>query len=227
MKQFDPKKAEHAHPLLEALWWHQRNHVRDEKLLASLLASPEPHARIAAAMVKHFWGPADPTKGKAPTTIVEVEEKIKITPPGHLKGNDANAYVRGGEVFHREAHCATCHQTNGKGLDPAFPPLVGTPWVTGSEERMAKIVIHGIHGKIEVNGKVYDPEKGVPPMTAFGSLLKDDEIADVLTYVRNSWGNKAAPVNTATVKKVREATKNRSIFWKPEELLKDHPLEKQ
>lgn len=225
MTQFDPKKAEHAHPLLEALWWHQRHHVRDEKLLAALLESPEPHARIAAATVKHFWGPADPTMGKGPTRLVDVEVKIKIDAPKHLQGKDAQAYVRGGEIFHREAHCATCHQANGKGLDPAFPPLVGTPWVTGSEERLAKIVLHGIHGVMEVNGKVYDPEKGVPPMTAFGSILKDEEIADVLTYVRNSWGNKAAPVSTDTVKKIREATKDRSIFWKPEELLKDHPLE--
>ena len=227
MKQFDPKKAEHAHPLLEALWWHQRNHVRDEKLLADLLASPEPHARIAAATVKHFWGPADPTKATMPSVIADPrEKKVKVKVPPHLTGNDAKAYQLGAEVFHREAHCATCHQANGKGLDPAFPPLVGTPWVTGSEERMIKIALHGIHGKIEVNGKVYDPEKGVPPMTAFGSIIKDEEVAAVLTYVRNSWGNKAAPVSAATVKKVREANKDRDRVWKSEELLKDHPLEK-
>ena len=226
MKQFDPKKAEHAHPLLEALWWHQRHNIRDEKLLASLLESPELHARSAAAMVKQFWGPADAAKGNMPNVIANVrEKKVKVSVPGHLKGNDAKSYELGADVFAREAHCATCHQPNGMGLDPAFPPLVGTPWVTGSEERLAKIVLHGIHGKIEVNGKTYDPEKGVPPMTAFGSILKDEEIAAVLTYVRNSWGNKAAPVTADTVKKVREATKDRSIFWKPEDLLKDHPLE--
>jgi mono/diheme cytochrome c family protein/lysophospholipase L1-like esterase len=225
IKQFDPKKAEHAHPLLEALWYHQRHNVRDQALLTAVLESPEPHARIAAATVKHFWGPADPTKGKAPTQIVDIVDKIEIKVPDHLTGDAAKAYSLGGQVFHREAHCATCHQANGQGLDPAFPSLVGTPWVTGSEERMIKIALHGIHGKIEVNGKVYDPEKGVPPMTAFGSILKDEEVAAVLTYVRNSWGNKAAPVLTDTVKKVREANKDRDIFWKPEELLKDHPLE--
>ena len=53
----------------------------------------------------------------------------------------------------------------------------------------------------------------------------NEEMAAVLTYVRNSWGNQAAPVLPETVKKVRAATKDRSIFWKPEELLKDHPLE--
>jgi len=55
--------------------------------------------------------------------------------------------------------------------------------------------------------------------------LKDEEMAAVLTYVRNSWGNKASPVSPETVKKVREANKDRSNFWKPEELLKDHPME--
>jgi mono/diheme cytochrome c family protein len=229
MKRFDPKKKEDAHPLLEALWWHQRQNIRDEQLLAALLESPEPHARTAAATVKHFWGPADPTKGAMPTVIADArEKKIEVKVPPHLAGSKeaAEAYRLGGEVFHREAHCATCHQPDGKGLDPAFPPLVGTPWVTGSEERLIKIALHGIHGKIEVNGKTYDPEKGVPPMTAFGAILNDKELAAVLTYVRNSWGNKAAPVSAETVKKVRESTKDRSIFWKPEDLLKEHPLEK-
>jgi mono/diheme cytochrome c family protein len=223
IKQFDPKKKEDAHPLLEALWLFQQNDVRDRALLDALLASPEAHARTAAATVRHFWGPADPTKGREPVVIADIEEKVEVEVPAHLTGPAAAAYKLGGQVYHREAHCATCHQPNGKGLDPAFPPLVGTPWVTGSEERLIKITLHGIWGKIDVNGKVYDPANGVPPMTPFGSILSDEEIAAVLTYVRNSWGNKAEPVLPATVKKVREATKDRSIFWKPEELLKDHP----
>jgi mono/diheme cytochrome c family protein/lysophospholipase L1-like esterase len=224
VKQFDPKKAEHAHPLLEALWILQQNNVRENVLLEALLESPEPHARIAAATVKHFWGPADPTKGKTPAVIADVEEKIKIKAPAHLSGEAAMAYRLGGQVYHREAHCATCHQPHGNGLDPVYPTLVNSPWVTGDEERLIKLTLHGLWGIIEVNGKVYDPAKGVPPMTAFGSLLKDDEVAAVLTYVRNSWGNKADPVKPETVKKVREATKDRSTFWKPEELLKDHPM---
>ena len=224
VKQFDPKKAEHAHHLLEALWILQQHNVRDNVLLEALLESPEPHARIAAATVKHFWGPADPTKGKQTTVLADTEEKIKITVPAHLAGDAAKAYRLGGEVYHREAHCATCHQPHGKGLDPVYPPLAGSPWAMGDEERLIKLTLHGLWGPLEVNGKVYDPAKGVPPMTAFETLLKDDEVAAVLTYVRNSWGNKADPVKPETVKKVRAATKDRSIFWKPEELLKDHPM---
>jgi mono/diheme cytochrome c family protein/lysophospholipase L1-like esterase len=224
VKQFNPKNAEDALPLLEALWLYQQNHVRNMELLNALLESPEQHARIAAATVKHHWGPADPTQGKMVTQIVEVEKKVKIDVPAHLTGADAEAYKLGGEVFHRDAHCATCHQPNGMGLDPVYPPLVGSAWVTGDEERLTKLALHGLWGKIEVNGKAYDPAKGVPPMTAFGSLLDDEEMAAVLTYVRNSWGNKAAPVKPETVKKVRTENSDRSIFWKPEELLKQHPM---
>ncbi|GAA5479896.1 PVC-type heme-binding CxxCH protein [Haloferula helveola] len=225
MKQFDPKKKEDAHSLLEALWVHQQFHVRNEGLLEAMLNSPEPHARVAAATVKHHWGPADPTKGKMPTQVDEQEQKIEVKVPDHLTGADAEAYKLGAEVYHRDAHCATCHQPDGKGMNPTYPPLAGTAWVTGSDERLAKLVLHGLWGKLEVNGTVYDPAKGVPPMTAFGALLNDEEAAAVMTYVRNSWGNKAAPVKPETVKKARAATSDRSIFWKPEELLKEHPME--
>ncbi|MFT5302745.1 MAG: putative heme-binding domain-containing protein, partial [Mariniblastus sp.] len=71
----------------------------------------------------------------------------------------------------------------------------------------------------------YDPSRGVPPMTAFRSLLKDEELAAVLTFVRNTWGNEASPVTAASVKKVREQTSSRSTFWQPDELLAEHPLE--
>jgi putative heme-binding domain-containing protein len=76
-----------------------------------------------------------------------------------------------------------------------------------------------------VNGKKYDPTRGVPPMTAFRSLLKDEELAAVLTFVRNTWENKAEPVDAATVARVRNETIDRTTFWKPEDLLAEHPLE--
>jgi mono/diheme cytochrome c family protein len=226
VKQFDVKKKEDAHHLLEALWVHQQHNVPNVELLEALLNSPEPHAKVAAATVKHHWGPADPTKGQMATQIQETVAEVKVDLPAHLTGADAKAFVLGANVFMRDGHCVTCHQKTGAGLDPIYPPLAGSPWVTGSEERLTKLVLHGLWGPIEVNGKTYDPAKGIPPMTQFAALLKDEEIAAVLTYVRNSWGNKAAPVTAETVKKVREATKDRSIFWSPEELLKMHPLEK-
>lgn len=224
VKKFDPKNPQHAHPLLEALWVLQQNNSVDPSLLEALLSSPEPHARTAAATARHLMETTDPTKATQPVVIADKEKKIRITTPPHLKGADAALYQLGGEVYHREAHCATCHQKNGKGLDPAFPPLVGSPWVLGDEERLIKLTLHGLWGPIEVNGKQYDPAKGVPPMTPFESILNDKEVAAVLTYIRNNWDHKAAPVKPETVGKVRAENRNRSTFWKPEELLKDHPM---
>jgi mono/diheme cytochrome c family protein len=70
-------------------------------------------------------------------------------------------------------------------------------------------------GPIEVNGKKYD---GLVPMTPFGGMLNDEEVASVLTYVRNNFGNKAPAVEPASVAKVRAATKGRTSFYQSSEL---------
>ena len=76
-------------------------------------------------------------------------------------------------------------------------------------------------GPIEVAGKKYP---GQVPMTPFESLLNDEEIASVLTYVRNSFGNKASPIRPGDVKKVRAEIKGKVGLYSPDELLKQHPL---
>lgn len=117
----------------------------------------------------------------------------------------------------------TCHQSDGGGLSASgFPPLAGTKWVTGSDERLIKLVLNGLHGPIEVLGHKYG---GQVPMTPFGGMLKDDEVAAVLTYVRNSFGNKASAVSPEKVKEVRASTKGKTGFYSPDELLKQHPME--
>jgi mono/diheme cytochrome c family protein len=95
--------------------------------------------------------------------------------------------------------------------------------VTEEADRLIKVVLHGLMGPIEVNGKKYD---GQVPMTPFGGLLNDAEVASVLTFVRNSFGNKAAPVTAAQVKAVRAATKGRTSFYMADELLKEHPMKR-
>jgi mono/diheme cytochrome c family protein len=140
-----------------------------------------------------------------------------------LKGKDRELFTKGKAIYSRDGFCGTCHQADGKGLPASgFPPLTGTKWVTGSEERLIKIVLHGLHGPIEVAGKQLS---GQVPMTAFGRILKNDEIAAVLTYVRNSFGNKASVITPDKVQKVREATKAKTGFYTGEELLKSHPFE--
>jgi len=81
----------------------------------------------------------------------------------------------------------------------------------------------GLYGPIEVNGTQYP---GQVPMTQYGGMLNDNEMAAVLTYVRNTFGNKAPAITAEKVKEVRAAIKDKSGFYTPEELLKLHPMEK-
>jgi mono/diheme cytochrome c family protein len=153
----------------------------------------------------------------------EVKEKKAAMVKTGLKGIDLELFNKGKAIYAREGFCNTCHQPDGKGLPASgFPPLNGTNWVLGSEDRLIKLVLKGLHGPMEVQGKKYS---GQVPMTPFGAMLKDDEIAAVITYVRNSFGNTASAVSPAKVKQVRAATKNKTGFYSPQELLKQHPME--
>jgi mono/diheme cytochrome c family protein len=100
--------------------------------------------------------------------------------------------------------------------------LSGTEWVTGSEDRLIKIILKGFMGPIEVNGKSYE---GQVPMTPFEGLLKDQEVAAIATYIRNSFGNKASVVQAEKVAQIRAALKKKKDFYQSTKLLKEHPLE--
>ncbi|MEY3031996.1 MAG: cytochrome c precursor, partial [Planctomycetota bacterium] len=224
MADFDPNDETEAHHLLEALWLHQQHNVKNEDLLQKLLNSSVRHAVVAAKTVDHFWHKVDATGASgfaAPAAI----EFVKFDPPKHLAKADRKAYELGSKVYQREAHCGTCHLTHGKGNGLIYPSLVNSPWVGGSEERLIKMALHGMWGPITVHGKTYEPARGVPPMTAFRNLLNDEELAAVLTFVRNSWGNQASVIAPATVKRVRAETSNQTTFWNPADLLAEHPLE--
>jgi nitrite reductase (NO-forming) len=98
--------------------------------------------------------------------------------------------------------CSTCHGADGKGLEGVFPPLAGADYLEGlSEQQLAAVPLNGLSGKITVNGKDYN---GVmPPL----SHMSDDELAHILTYVMNSWGNGGGQLTPAEVAAAREATR--------------------
>jgi len=162
----------------------------------------------------------DFAKGVLQNAPAPPADRSKVAVPKHLSTKDARLFVKGAEVFSREGHCVTCHQSDGQGLpDSGFPPLAGTDWVTGDSDRLIKLTLKGLMGPIEVRGKTYP---GQVPMTPFEHLLKDDEIAAVLTYVRNSFGNKASAIQPNQVLKVRESIKSHIGLLQPADLLK-HP----
>jgi mono/diheme cytochrome c family protein len=111
------------------------------------------------------------------------------------------AIARGKTVY--ENACLACHQQDGSGVQNMNPPLAKTKWVLGDKKALTKIVLKGLQGgEIEIDGdKFHNP---MPPQE---TVLNDQEIADVLTYVRNSFGNKASMVTMAEVKALRAKLK--------------------
>ena len=120
-----------------------------------------------------------------------------IKTPDPIKDNLQKTAKSKGE-FTYFTYCGACHQRDGKGDESRFPPLAKTDWVTADKERLIGIILNGMSGPIEVNGKPYD---NLMPQHSF---LSDEEIADVLTYIRNNFGNNASAIKTMEVKKVRE-----------------------
>jgi mono/diheme cytochrome c family protein/glucose/arabinose dehydrogenase len=121
---------------------------------------------------------------------------------------------RGAAVY--QSVCGLCHQPTGYGVPNVAPPLAESTWVTGEPERLIRIALQGLYGEIEVNGHKWNlamPGQGMNP------LLDDAKLADVLSYIRNSWGNEARVIKAAQVAAVHEQTKDRKMPWTADTLL--------
>jgi len=105
-------------------------------------------------------------------------------------------YTAGQQQF--TVTCQGCHQANGQGLPNVFPPLAKSDFIAKQPSRIADVVLHGLTGPVTVNGNAYNSV--MPPM----SQLTDDEIADIATYVLNSWGNPGGRIQKDEVAKVRK-----------------------
>jgi mono/diheme cytochrome c family protein/glucose/arabinose dehydrogenase/lysophospholipase L1-like esterase len=202
--------------------------VRMEAIAAASWLPREAGLPILAEAEKqpkdNTWIPGTLETAVAHLNGLSVREKKEEDIKSSLTGSDRELFVLGKEIYAREGFCGTCHQMDGGGLSASqFPPLRGTPWVTGSPERLIKVVLKGLLGPIEVAGREYP---GQVPMTPYEGMLNDSEIAAVLTYVRNSFGNQASPISPELVRQVREEVKDKEGFWDPSELLKIHPMEK-
>ena len=103
--------------------------------------------------------------------------------------------ARGKEIY--IAQCMSCHMEGGEGIEDVYPPLAKSDYLMKDKGRSISTVIHGLSGEIVVNGKTYNME-----MTAFD--LSDQEVSDVLNYIRNSWGNKGEAVMPEEVSAARK-----------------------
>ena len=105
---------------------------------------------------------------------------------------------KGKEVY--DQNCLACHQIDGSGVPMLTPSLVNADYVKGDKVRLINVVLKGLQG-VEINGEMYD--NPMPPL----AHLSDEEIAAVLTYVRNNFGNNASPIKKEEVAAARKATK--------------------
>lgn len=142
------------------------------------------------------------------------QEPYSAKADGAAAANPDAAKGAGAGVFNQK--CAACHQANGKGLPGVYPPLAGSEFAQNSDVTIPiRIVLHGFQGKIQRAGKEYN---GV--MTPWKDALSDQEIADVLTTVRSSWGNNAPAIDPKDVADVRAKTLARPGAYTEAELQK-------
>lgn len=129
-----------------------------------------------------------------------------------LTADEQKLYDQGKELF--AISCAACHQPHGNGQEGLAPPLAGSEWVLGSEQRPIRIALFGLMGPITVKDKKW--ELIMPGL----GIFSDEQIASILTYIRREWGNTADPVKPETVKAVRDKYPNREDLWTEPELLR-------
>jgi len=119
-------------------------------------------------------------------------------------------------------NCVVCHQPNGMGVAGQFPPLAGSEWVltegNHAENHLVLLVLNGLQGTFEVKGQQYN--NAMVPW----KQLSDDQIADILTYIRSDWGNNASAITADFVAKIRKAGAAQTDSWTQEQLLATPPV---
>lgn len=167
--------------------------------------SPAARGTVLAAAGKHDNAFARYIASSLAAPSGPTETPVLKFPP------DAEVHRRGAQVYN--SICVACHGIDGRGVPDVFPPLARSDWVTGPVDVALRILMHGLVGPITVDGAKYN--NVMPPL----SQLSPAEMADVLTYVRQNFGNDASPVTVPEVIAVRRAHAQRQEMWKPEELM--------
>ena len=163
------------------------------------LLACERESRTYAAKEKPMDSPAYTVEAKV--AIVPGKASIEeVAPTNESTAPDGAALYA--------ANCVACHQLTGLGVPVAFPPLDGSPYVlSDKKDRLASIMLYGLIGSIHVKGNVFNGA-----MTPFGAILNDEQLAAIASYIRNSWSNKADPIETAVFTAARQKWGTRGPF---------------
>lgn len=123
-------------------------------------------------------------------------------------------FERGQKVFSQQ--CAVCHQATGAGVPGVYPPIAGSEWVTGHPQVLSRILINGLSGPIEVKGNTYNG--AMPAFGPNGMNLSNKDLAGVITFIRQEWGNEASDVTEKMVEDYKALYAGRSTTWSAAEL---------
>jgi mono/diheme cytochrome c family protein len=212
-------QIDNSDELFQAAALDAHGRVRLEAIVAASWLAPETGLPILAEAGKlplDDWMIHAYRTAEAHLNDRAVEPMAENKAPTHLNQAEAALYEKGAKIFEREGYCGTCHQADGQGLQTVgYPPLAGSEWVMIDTDRLIKLTLKGLYGPITVKGKLYDPQV---PMTPYEGLMNDEEIAAVLTFVRNSWGNEGTIITPEQVARVRASIKDKEGFYKPSEL---------
>jgi len=184
---------------------------------------------VADAIISNLYNKEDIFYKEAlainPDTSITFNKRLKkvITDIAKAKNSSnfkklAKEYPKGAAIF--QSVCQTCHGTDGNGVTALAPPLNASDWVQGDKNRLIPIVLYGLTGPVKVAGKWYkSPEiNGDMPGIGANKEYTDEDIAQVLSFIRNSWNNKAEKINALDIKNVRKRFRDRQKTFTLEEL---------
>jgi mono/diheme cytochrome c family protein len=209
IQAFDPAKA---HELLITLARKYPNNIYVADAIISNLYNKE------AAFYKE-------TLALNPDTSLALNRRLKkvLTDIEKAKNTSNLAalekeYPRGAKIF--QSVCQTCHGTDGNGITALGPPLNGSNWVQGDKNKLIPIVLYGLTGPIKIAGKLYkSPEiNGDMPGIGANKEFTDEDIAQTLNFIRNSWNNKAGKITAPDIGTVRKKFNSRPKPFTMEEL---------
>ena len=219
---------EGAHEKLMQLVHDVHPRVRLEAVIAASYLREVPSIKVVTAALENDLDPfmryALRQSARSLQILWETPfRKGDINLPSNIQRNflqelldEGPAVVSAGEELYERA-CLACHQPGGKGLPKVYPPLIKSQWVTGDETKLIQIVLHGLTGPLDVAGEQYGAGTQSVPMPSMGGM-SDEEIAQVLTYIRKEFGNGAPEVTPETVAKTRAEFSGRTNPWTVEEL---------
>jgi mono/diheme cytochrome c family protein len=177
---------------------------------------PTPLWLVGLFGVLLFWGGIYVQRYSGGYDALEFDELAVAGAPRAEQGDEApvDPLVLGRRVYVN--NCQVCHQADGEGLTGQYPPVAASEWVLADNpERLVRILLDGVSGPMNVRGRQYNNV-----MPAWHDVLNDRQIAAVLTYIRQEWGNTADAVEVDEVQSVREATQTRrGRMWTEAELL--------